>query len=207
MWLTIDTSLDACTTALVQDDRIVALDQQIIGKGHAEALPLMLDALVQDIDVKAITRIAVCVGPGSFTGQRVGIAAAKALALAWDIPAHGCSSLDAVAYAAYAGKGGHILVVHDAKRGQVYVQGYGLAELSSPRAMSPAAVVEVARNWSCTIAGTGVGLLHAIDPGLPSANCAPYPAPLSMIAVATRAAEPLYVRGPDALTLAQRGLA
>jgi tRNA threonylcarbamoyladenosine biosynthesis protein TsaB len=205
MKLVLDTALDACTAALVQTDAIVAVRQQIIGKGHAELLPLLLAELLADVDAAAITGIAVCIGPGSFTGLRVGLAAAKALALAWAVPVLGASSLAAVAHAAQnaSKQDGPLLVVHDAKRGQVFAQSYGSAALPDVQALSPAAAADIAHAHGCAIAGSGVALLPA---ALRRLDVPPYPAPLSLLACAQLPPEPLYVRPPDAKTLAQRGL-
>jgi tRNA threonylcarbamoyladenosine biosynthesis protein TsaB len=204
MWLAIDTSLDACTIALVHEGVVVAQNQQIIGKGHAEALPLLLDTLLRDAGRPTITAIAVCVGPGSFTGLRIGLAAAKALALAFEVPVHGVSSLDAVAHSVRATYTGPLMIVHDAKRAQVYAMSFGCAALPAALAMTPQAAVALAIAHGCAIAGSGAALLQ---PYAHTMDCPPFPEPLSLVACAKLPAEPLYVRPPDALTLAQRGLA
>jgi tRNA threonylcarbamoyladenosine biosynthesis protein TsaB len=151
MWLALDTSLDACTLALVEGDRVVAQTQQIIGKGHAEVLPLLLEDILQQLGHPKVDAIAVCVGPGSFTGLRVGLAAAKALALAWGVPVHGVSSLEAVAHGARAHHAGPLLIVHDAKRGQVYARSFASAALPDIERQSPcrrSCPLQV-RAWHC----------------------------------------------------------
>jgi tRNA threonylcarbamoyladenosine biosynthesis protein TsaB len=207
MWLALDTSLDACTIALVEGGRIVAQTQQIIGKGHAEVLPLLLENLLQQQEHPTVDAIAVCVGPGSFTGLRVGLAAAKALALAWAVPVHGVSSLDAVANGARAHHAGPLMIVHDAKRGQVYAKSFASAALPDTEALSPENAAAAAMQAQLPIAGSGVALLHQHAPKLRAINCPAYPQPLDLVACAHLPAAPLYVRPPDAQTLAQRGLA
>jgi tRNA threonylcarbamoyladenosine biosynthesis protein TsaB len=207
MWLALDTSLDACTIALVEAGYVGAEAQQIIGKGHAEILPLLLDELLRQNEHPKIDAVAVCVGPGSFTGLRVGLAAAKALGLAWSVPIHGVSSLDAVAHAAGLNHRGAMLIVHDAKRGQVYAQSFGHDALADMQAMLPQQAAAIAAQYALPIAGSGVALLHQQIPQLIAIDCGAYPQPVSLVACAYLPADPLYVRPPDAQTLAQRGLA
>jgi tRNA threonylcarbamoyladenosine biosynthesis protein TsaB len=206
MWLALDTSLDACTLALVEAGYVVAEIQQIIGKGHAEILPLLLDDLLKQNAHPKVDAIAVCVGPGSFTGLRVGLAAAKALGLAWAVPVHGVSSLEAVAHAARANQNGPMLIVHDAKRGQVYAQSFGHDALPDMQAMLPEQAADIALHHILSVAGSGVAMVRQHAPHLIGIDCLPYPEPLSLVACAHLPADPLYVRPPDAKTLAERGL-
>jgi tRNA threonylcarbamoyladenosine biosynthesis protein TsaB len=207
MWLALDTSLDACTLALVEAGQVVAQIQQVIGKGHAEILPLLLDDVLKQNAYPKVDAISVCVGPGSFTGLRVGLAAAKALGLTWAVPVHGVSSLEAVAHAARAHQHGPMLIVHDAKRGQVYAQSFGHDAVPGMQAMLPEIAADLATHSALPIAGSGVAMLQHYAPQLITIDCLPYPEPLSLVACAHLPADPLYVRPPDAKTLAERGLA
>ncbi len=92
--LVIDTATEACSVALFQDEACIAGDWRLLGRGHAENLIPMIAALP---DRGRAQRIAVSVGPGSFTGVRVGIAAARALALAWGAQVVGYPTLSLVA--------------------------------------------------------------------------------------------------------------
>ena len=95
MILTIDTSTPACTAALIGPDGTVhAQRDEIIGRGHAERL---VPLIAEMIEGHVPTRIIVGTGPGSFTGLRIGIAAAHGLAIGWEVPLAGMSSLALVA--------------------------------------------------------------------------------------------------------------
>ena len=95
--LAIDTALDACSVAVVSGPRIVA-ETDVIGRGHAERLVAMIEAVMAKADCgfSDLDRIAVTVGPGSFTGIRVGLATARGLALAAGKPLVGVLTLDAM---------------------------------------------------------------------------------------------------------------
>src|SRR3989337_5946 len=90
MLLVIDSATAACSAALIDGDRIVDERHELVGRGHAERLLQRIEALLGCRKPRAI---AVDCGPGSFTGLRVGIAAAHGLAIGWDIPLTGYCSL------------------------------------------------------------------------------------------------------------------
>jgi tRNA threonylcarbamoyladenosine biosynthesis protein TsaB len=125
--LAIDTALGACAAAVL-DSRAGAIlsgESQSMTRGHAEAL-MPLIARVMDAgrcEFSDLDRIAVTVGPGSFTGLRVGIAAARGIALAAGRPAIGLSTLSALAAPHVAARSDQfILAVIDARNEQVYFQ-------------------------------------------------------------------------------------
>lgn len=92
--LVIDTATKACSVALFDGDNLIASRFEVIGRGHAERL---LPFISQMPDKGRADQIYVNVGPGSFTGIRIGLAAAKALGLAWRVPVHGYGCLALVA--------------------------------------------------------------------------------------------------------------
>jgi tRNA threonylcarbamoyladenosine biosynthesis protein TsaB len=92
--LVIDTATKACSVALYDGDDVLAASHEVIGRGHAERLLPLIAALPER---GKADRIYVDVGPGSFTGIRVGVSAAKALGFAWKVSVHGYSCLGLVA--------------------------------------------------------------------------------------------------------------
>jgi len=125
--LAVDTALGACSAALIDDDRVLAHRLAVMERGHAEALaPMVEDILLEaDIALAAVDRLAVTTGPGTFTGQRVGLAFMRGLRLALQIPLIGVTTLAAMAAAAMDETGLPLGgALHDAKRGEVY---FGLA--------------------------------------------------------------------------------
>lgn len=125
--LAFDTAGPDCAVALAVDGgiapAILASGAERLGRGHAERLMPMVEATLAEAarSFDELDRIAVTTGPGSFTGVRVGIAAARALALALDIPAVGVGSLRALALAILQNNSaGTAVAVLDAKRGEIY---------------------------------------------------------------------------------------
>ncbi|AQX27466.1 MULTISPECIES: tRNA (adenosine(37)-N6)-threonylcarbamoyltransferase complex dimerization subunit type 1 TsaB [unclassified Bartonella] len=135
--LAIDTASIYCAVALVQHKSVVARISKCIGKGHAEKLIGQIDQLINQANIKLdqINRIAVNIGPGSFTGIRIGVATARALALALEIPAIGVSSLEALAAQVVNENTTSIItVIIEAGRGMFYHQNFNnnLIALSMP---------------------------------------------------------------------------
>src|SRR3990170_5661870 len=97
--LALDTALEACSVALGNGDRLLARRYEECGKAHAERLMPMIEAALGEasLDISAVTRIGVTVGPGSFTVLRTGLAAARGLALALSCPAIGITTCAALA--------------------------------------------------------------------------------------------------------------
>lgn len=118
----IDTALAAQSLALLDGSTVVAARHQVIGRGHAETLMPTLAALLDEAGAVP-DLILVDVGPGSFTGLRIGIAAARALGLAWDVPVAGYASLALIAAPVFAAHpDDRLAVVAEAGRGLLYVQ-------------------------------------------------------------------------------------
>lgn len=125
--LAIDTALDACAAAALDTDsgKFLAQESQLMKRGHAEALMPMIARVMQSANLAftSLDRIAVTVGPGSFTGLRVGISAARGLALAAKRPAVGLTTLSAYAAAIVSqNKPAPVISAIDARHDHVYFQ-------------------------------------------------------------------------------------
>ena len=204
--LAIDTALDACSAAAVQDEVVLAAASEPMQRGHQERLAPMVAEVMTAAGVAfgRLDRIGVTTGPGSFTGLRVGLAFAKGLALALEIDCVGIGSLEALA--ADAPAPGHVAAVVDARRGQVYLQLFeGGAALGPPEALTldeaAARLARIAR--PLTLVGSGAPLLADRTPGATVAHSAA-PDPVRLARLAARAAggpgspAPIYLRAPDA---------
>jgi tRNA threonylcarbamoyladenosine biosynthesis protein TsaB len=123
--LALDTALDACSAALLRDGVVLAEETRDIGRGHAEVLMAVVETVLDGarLGILDCDRFAVTVGPGSFTGIRVGLAAARGFAVAAGRPVVGVSTLEALA--ADAGAAGPVLAVIDARRDEVYAGLFG----------------------------------------------------------------------------------
>jgi tRNA threonylcarbamoyladenosine biosynthesis protein TsaB len=125
--LAIDTALDACAAAVLDTDanRLIAQESQAMKRGHAEALmPLIARVMRQSgIAYAALDRIAATTGPGSFTGLRVGLSAARGIALAANKPVVGVTTLTAYAAPVVSRNGEHpVISAIDARHDHVYFQ-------------------------------------------------------------------------------------
>ena len=102
MILAIDTATSACSAALIDGGEVRLAVSETVGRGHAERLVPMVEALLRDAGDVVPHAILVDCGPGSFTGVRVGLAAAIGMGMGWSIPVNGCSSTALVAAACFA---------------------------------------------------------------------------------------------------------
>ena len=214
--LAIDTALEACAAAVLDTGRgeIVARESKAMSRGHAEALMPMIDRVMAQSGggFDAIDRIAVTVGPGSFTGLRVGIAAARGLALATGKPAVGLTTLSAFAAPLIAvDETLPVVVAIDARHEHVYLQvfGPGGRNLVPPRIASMRDALRAATtSLAPRIVGSGATLLAAAWPSTarPPRSVEQRGAPdidwVARIGTAvpdgTAPPRPLYLRAPDA---------
>jgi len=213
--LAIDTALEACSAAVLDTERagVVAHESQAMQRGHAEALmPLIARVLDRTrLTFSELDRIAVTTGPGSFTGLRVGISAARGIALAAGKPAVGLSTLAAYA-APYIAADDTLPVVAavDARHDHVYLQvfGPGGRTLVTPRLVALADARRMASTGGPRLVGTAATMLAANWPVAerPPTAVEQRPAPdidwvarLGAAAVETGLPpKPLYLRAPDA---------
>jgi tRNA threonylcarbamoyladenosine biosynthesis protein TsaB len=171
--LAIDTALGACAAAVLDTSfgKIIASETLVMARGHAEALmPLiarMMDAA--ETEFAALDRIAVTTGPGSFTGLRVGIAAARGIALAAAKPAIGLTTFAGFAAPYVAADDSTPLVTAiDARHEHVYLQvfGSGGRTIVPPRVAPLREAVRAAMTGPARIVGSAAGLIAAAWPRL-----------------------------------------
>ena len=207
MVLALDTCLPVCSVALARDGEILGWLSEPTSRGHQERLAPMTRDLVAaaGLEFAALDRIGVTVGPGSFTGLRVGLAFAKGLAFALQRPCVGVGPLEALA--ASGEGGGPKAAVIDAGRGRVYLQLFdGAVSLSGPDIlpveMAHARLVEVyASSADVVVTGPGAALLAGALPGaIVRPQAAPDPRAVARLAAEAPLAppRPLYLRPPDA---------
>jgi tRNA threonylcarbamoyl adenosine modification protein YeaZ len=212
--LAIDTALGACAAAVLDSQAGAILAAESIGmvRGHAEAV-MPLIARVMDAarsEFNELNRIAVTVGPGSFTGLRVGISAARGIALAAGRPAIGLSTLSALAAPHVAARSGDtIIAAIDARNEQVYFQVFAPNGVTvvTPRLDRVRAAVRAVPVGPTVITGSGAMLVASHWPsGSPVPRVEDHAAPdIGWVARLGAAAQeegappkPFYLRRPDA---------
>lgn len=205
--LAIDTAGVDCSAAAfdASANLVLASVTDRIGKGHAERLMAMIEDVLSSagLALNDLDRVAVTVGPGSFTGIRVGVAAARGLALALKIPSVGVSTLDVLAASFLQDHPGQaVIAAMDAKRDEIYAQVFAPdgAALTPPAIVSLEDLRHLAKIHSASVTGTAAALLA----GGASAG-EPDRFDIEMVArIAAKAnpdvarPKPLYLRGPDA---------
>jgi tRNA threonylcarbamoyladenosine biosynthesis protein TsaB len=128
--LALDCATACCSVALLSDGVVVAGQAEMMARGHAEALMPMVELVLADAGAvyRDLDLLAVTVGPGAFTGLRIGLAAARGIALAARLPVAGVTTLEALAYKVAAPEPGSavVLSVLDTKRSDFYAQVFGV---------------------------------------------------------------------------------
>jgi tRNA threonylcarbamoyladenosine biosynthesis protein TsaB len=213
--LAIDTALDACAAGVLDTEagRLIAQESLPMKRGHAEALMPLIARVIKasGVGFAALDRIAVTTGPGSFTGLRVGLSAARGIALAADKPVVGVTTLTAYA-APIVNKGGEHPVISaiDARHDHVYLQvvaGNG-SSLVWPRVAPIAEALEAARFGAPHLVGNAARILaerwpaDAPPPVQVDTHAAPDIIWVGWLGAAvspdTAPARPYYLRAPDA---------
>lgn len=198
MLLVIDTATAACSVALLDGGALVAERHEIVGRGHAERLIPMIAELPGG---GRADRIAVDCGPGSFTGVRVGLAAARALGLGWGVPVDGYSSLALIAAAGRRGQEA-VAVAIAGGHGELFVQRFAggampgeAGPLLSLTAQTAALVVP-----EDLVLGGGAAALVAARGRGEARDAVPRAADVGLLPARLCAlpASPIYGRAPDA---------
>ncbi|AUX70297.1 tRNA (adenosine(37)-N6)-threonylcarbamoyltransferase complex dimerization subunit type 1 TsaB [Porphyrobacter sp. HT-58-2] len=204
--LAIETASEACSIALFEGESMVAHDHRVIGRGHAEALVPMIAALP---DKGRAARVLVGLGPGSFTGVRIGLATARALGFAWGAQVLGYPTLALMAAQAQTDHPAKPLTVciHGG-HGEWFVQDFDTDGVPASRVASLAPDAAAQRPVAPTIAGNRAEALAALVSGerlvlpalLPDARAVP----LVKQDLFTANLAPIYGRGADATPMAER---
>lgn len=205
--LSIDTSGVDCSACVYDSENDTALGEvtENIGKGHAELLMGIIDGALAKagLTLDAIERLAVTIGPGSFTGIRVGVAAARGFALSLGVEAVGISTLETLAAHHLRQQPGQPVAVGlDAKRGECYLQIF--AGDGAPLTEAALVSLDDARQSLAGFGGVIVGSAAPLFAGEETGSGPDHFPILTVARVAAKKAAhqpkpaPLYLRGPDA---------
>jgi tRNA threonylcarbamoyladenosine biosynthesis protein TsaB len=209
--LAFDTSSAAVAVAVVDADGEIKADLVVVeANRHGELLAPMIRAALDEADLHPsdLSVIGVGLGPGPFTGLRVGIMTAKAMSDALDIPAYGVCSLDLVADV-HGFDSGAFAVLSDARRKQVYWALYDedAARLDGPELGRPEDVAQLLRTRTASVAGAGAQLYREAFANFEIAEFGAYPGAvelgwrvtdLALTGAPSEDLRPLYLRRPDA---------
>ncbi|MEM9107960.1 MAG: tRNA (adenosine(37)-N6)-threonylcarbamoyltransferase complex dimerization subunit type 1 TsaB [Pseudomonadota bacterium] len=206
--LAVDTAAHLCAACIYDSTqgRVASRAVEDIGRGHAERLFAVIDRALDEASLTFgdLDRLGVCIGPGSFTGVRVGVSAMRGLSLALSIPVVGVSQFDALAKDAQTGE--PLLVVLDARRGEVYAQAFdkdGEAE-GAPAVLSVEAACASVQRSGAILVGSGAPLLTAAGARSTIGSDASTSDIATIAQIAARAdlptekPKPMYLRSADA---------
>ena len=201
--LVIETATAACSVALIEGGAVIAAVHEVVGRGHAERLVPMIAELP---DGGRVGRILVDCGPGSFTGVRVGIAAARGLALGWNAEVFGFSSMALVAAGGFATNPDWqaLAVILEGGHGEVFMQAFdapSLAPAADLVSLKPEAALAALGGRPAI--GNGVRRLTGLDASLTAIEALPRAADAILLPPGSTdlPPRPIYGRAPDAKPL------
>jgi tRNA threonylcarbamoyladenosine biosynthesis protein TsaB len=198
--LAIETATEACSVALFEEGRLIGHAHELVGRGHAERLVPMIADLPGRVRADEVL---VDCGPGSFTGVRVGLAAARAFGLAWGATVRGYSSLALIAAAAFRERPQleRVAVTIIGGHGEYFVQLFKsrpMLALTSLASLTPDAAAQLCDD--SVLAGSGAGAVR--EAGARGEALSLHPdardIPLLPPELARLAPSPIYGRAPDA---------
>jgi tRNA threonylcarbamoyl adenosine modification protein YeaZ len=197
MLLAIDCATAACSAALIAGGELIEERYELVGRGHAERLLPMIEELLNG---RRPLGVLVDCGPGSFTGVRVGLAAAHGLAIGWGVPLSGYSSMAAVA----AATGAQAVALHGG-HGQIFVQNFHhdpLRAADDLQSLLPDDAAGVVHAFQ--VAGSGADALVSARGRGEALDALPRAADARLLpgALASLPARPIYGRAPDAKPMA-----
>ncbi len=218
--LAVDTALGACSVTVLDGARVLAKRFIVMDRGHAEALaPMVEDAMREaGLSFGDLTRLGVTTGPGTFTGQRVGLAFMRALKVALHIPCLGVTTFATMAEQAFDASGvGFAIAAHDARRGEIYCGVYAKdgAVLMEPVLLAwdgaPAALAVLNLSGDVALAGTAAPELltrlstlqkirgsEVSDSGVRQPDAEFVAKLAALMPESDVQPQPLYLRAPDA---------
>ncbi len=213
--LAIDTALSACSVGIFDDDHggVIASQTIAMDRGHAEAIIPIISEEMEKVpgSFGSLDRICVTVGPGSFTGIRVGISAARAIGLALQIPVVGVATLSALAAPLVLdGSTGNVVAIIDARHGNIYITAYahGGRMFLTPRILAVRDALRLLGSGPFRFVGPGapllaieawsLGYVAEVEGEMISPDIS-FVARLGMVAdPASAPPRPLYIKAPDA---------
>ena len=211
--LAVDTALGACSAAVLDDSKLLAYRFVAMARGHAEALAPMVEDVMREsgLTFAALDRLAVTTGPGTFTGQRVGLAFMRGLRVALKRPLTGITTLESICAAAMDEAGtSFAAAIHDARRGESYLSIVSTSETLLPPTLvalddaAPRIAGLVPGDTPVALAGTAAAFVaECVGPRARwTAILQPDALWVARIALlrpeATDPPHPLYLRAPDA---------
>jgi tRNA threonylcarbamoyladenosine biosynthesis protein TsaB len=218
--LAFDAASSACSAAVFVDGRVAAERFAAMERGQAETLVPMIEAVMADAGLAfaALDALAVTVGPGAFTGVRIGLAAAHGLALAQSLPCVGLTTLEAVAFPAMGEmrEGETLVAVVESKREELFLQPFrsNLESAGAAFAAAPEEAGGLLPEGRLLLAGDGAGRLRSglgARAGIAHASGPPRAAAFAALGVArlrqatpSALLRPLYLRPPDARPMSEK---